>query len=573
MKTALDHRLRLLWKFGDDLPSGDGERLACVFRFMVYLLFLVYYAVYRLTTSEADWSHNYSVLVSGTAWFLLNAALLGIIRAGHYRPWMSILSLLADVGVVAALTITASSVYVLNFSSNMLTGLYWVAIALAALRRSVFLVLLAGILSGLSMAVVSVYFFFSLDISQQNLIFDGDHPIFTVTLLDQAAKSVAMVLTGWIVAHVTRQIRSTEKEYQVLFEHVPDGIVLTGKNGEIVTVNRSFSNLLDRPSDGLVGQSVETLFRQNLQSGRENVLCREDAGEIPVAVTGAVFQPHGDETRRIFSVRNMSQQKDLEHQLVQIQKMEALGQLSQGLAHDFNNLLGGILGASSLIATRLSRTPGSAVAPRLSSHLQVITECGENARDILKRLLGFSRSSYRQMVAVDLGSLLDDVVLMARKTFGPAYTITATRRADDPAPVEADESALFQALLNLCMNAREAMPDGGPLDIALSPAGEPEPSGLADEVVLKNRSWWQIRLRDHGAGMTPETIRRSLEPFFSTKTSARRGSGLGLPIAYRIIRLHDGIMKIHSAPGEGTTVDIYLPGISLTDEDRRGERL
>ncbi|USI74730.1 PAS domain-containing protein [Sphingomonas morindae] len=278
---------------------------------------------------------------------------------------------------------------------------------------------------------------------------------------------------------------------------------------------------------------------------------RDEAG----AVIGA-FHQASDITDR------MAAQAELEaaqEALRQSQKMEAMGQLTGGVAHDFNNLLTPIIGSLDML---VRKDLGGARERRL---IDAALQSAERAKTLVQRLLAFARRQPLQPTAVDVGRLIDNLAALLRSTLGPTIQLRMVLGADLP-PAMADAHQLEMALLNLAVNARDAMPQGGMLTIAAhretvaAGAAAPVPAGR----------YLRVEVADTGAGMDEATRRRAVEPFFSTK-GVGQGTGLGLSMVHGLMAQLGGALTISSAPGTGTRIALWLP-ISPTaaaDEPRR----
>lgn len=233
-------------------------------------------------------------------------------------------------------------------------------------------------------------------------------------------------------------------------------------------------------------------------------------------------------------------------QLHEMQKMESLGQLTGGVAHDFNNLLMAIMGNLALLKKRL---PSDSPLQRL---VQGATEGAERGATLTKRMLAFARRQELRPVAVDLGQLIEGFSDMLRRSLGPAIRLEVALQPGLPA-VRVDPNQLELALLNLGLNAKDAMPEGGRLDIRAS--YEPTPEGLSE---LPPGEFVCLALADSGSGMDETTLRRATEPFFTTK-GVGKGTGLGLPMVHGLAVQSGGAMRIASRLGEGTIIRLWLP--------------
>lgn len=240
-----------------------------------------------------------------------------------------------------------------------------------------------------------------------------------------------------------------------------------------------------------------------------------------------------------------------EEALRQSQKMEAVGQLTGGIAHDFNNLLTGISGSLEMIRTRLSQGRGSDV----DRYLDAAHGAARRAASLTHRLLAFSRRQTLDPRPTSANALIAGMEELVRRTVGPSVTVD-TALATDLSATLVDPGQLENALLNLCINARDAMPDGG--RIVIETRNRLVDFRAGRERDIEPGSYVCLSVSDTGTGMTPDTIAKAFEPFFTTKPLGS-GTGLGLSMVYGFARQSGGQVRIHSAPGAGTTVTIYLP--------------
>jgi signal transduction histidine kinase len=235
-------------------------------------------------------------------------------------------------------------------------------------------------------------------------------------------------------------------------------------------------------------------------------------------------------------------------QLHEVQKLETLGQLTGGVAHDFNNLLTPIIGALDLLQHRLEITD-----PRVQRWIANALQSGERAKTLVQRLLGFARRQELQNQPVDIGALIDGMRDLIASSVGPSVELHLHDARGLP-QVFADPNQLELAILNLCVNARDAMPEGGTLSIE---AEEISVAGSA-AVKLKPGQYIRLSISDTGLGMDAETLARAVEPFFSTKEIGR-GTGLGLSMVHGLTAQLGGEFVLSSHPGAGTHADLYLP--------------
>lgn len=245
----------------------------------------------------------------------------------------------------------------------------------------------------------------------------------------------------------------------------------------------------------------------------------------------------------------------LQEQLHQAQKMEAIGQLTGGLAHDFNNLLLVISGGAESLQRLLNNVPLGEAGPRVDRAVRMITHGAERAASLTHRLLAFSRRQTLDAKLTDVSSLIAGMEDLIRRTIHPAIEVR-TCFAEQLRTVLVDQAQLEAALLNLCINARDAMPDGGRLVIEAT--NVQVDVATAKRLAINAGGYVAISVTDTGTGMAPDVLARVFEPFFTTKPIGQ-GTGLGLSMVYGFARQTGGGIEIHSALGQGTTVRILLP--------------
>jgi signal transduction histidine kinase len=248
--------------------------------------------------------------------------------------------------------------------------------------------------------------------------------------------------------------------------------------------------------------------------------------------------------------RDVSEHRSLERQLAQAEKLEAIGRLAGGIAHDFNNLVTVITGYAQLLLEELpAGTP---------EHAEVaeIARAGESARTLTQQLLAFSRPQERHPRVMDLNEAIANVRTMVERVIGADLRISF-RLAPEPLPVYLEEGQVGRIVVNLALNARDAMPSGGAITIETSSVAV-NASDLGRRFGLTTRRAARLLVADTGFGMDAATVERIFEPFFTTK-EAGRGTGLGLPTVYAVVKQAGGGIDVQSEPGQGTSFAIYLP--------------
>jgi len=364
-------------------------------------------------------------------------------------------------------------------------------------------------------------------------------------------------------------LRRSEASYRSLIEGAAYGIYRSDLPGRILEVNPALVEMLGYASEeDLLSRNLTTDIyadpgerprliaqheRQEHFRGVDVNWKRKDGAILPVRLTG---RPVLDENGRLeyFEgiVENVAERRALEEQLRQSQKMEAVGQLAGGIAHDFNNLLEVIMGYSDLL------TEGLPVGDPLRRQAEEIYKAGKRAAGLTRQLLAFSRKQVLQPRVLDLNVIVTDLQKLLRRTIGEHIEFTA-RLSPSLGRVKADPNQLEQILMNLAVNARDAMPHGGSLRVETTDIRVDEK--LAQQHTgLRPGDYVLMIVADTGSGMDLKIQARVFEPFFTTKEKGK-GTGLGLATVYGIVKQSDGYISVESAPGQGTTFRIYLPRV------------
>jgi PAS domain S-box-containing protein len=316
--------------------------------------------------------------------------------------------------------------------------------------------------------------------------------------------------------------------------------------------------------ESLAGPAFDELWAR---LGRDRAFHREAShrtragGVLPVEVAVAHLEREGDTPLAFFHVRDVSSRvaeaerhRALETQLRHAQKMEAIGTLAGGIAHDFNNVLAAILGnvEFSLQDEHLPQDVREALAD--------VQTAGGRARALVGRLSSMSRREEPRLELVDVSAVLEEVARLLRATL-PATIQLALELPRGPVPLPADGAQLHQALVNLGTNAAHAMKGGGTLSMGVAAVSLRPAEAKRRHVALRPDDYIRVHVRDTGHGMSAETKDRIFEPFFTTKPPGE-GTGLGLAVVHGIVEGHQGAIVVDSAPGQGTTFELYFPATS-----------
>jgi len=375
--------------------------------------------------------------------------------------------------------------------------------------------------------------------------------------------------------NITRQsrseeaIRDSEVRYRRLFEAAQDGIlILDADTGLITDVNPFLMELLDYSREEFIGKTLweigpfkdvaasKTAFRE-LQSQKyvryENLPLATRAGRsINVEFVSNVYRVNNKKVIQC-NIRDITRRKQdelTEQQLRQAQKMEAVGQLAGGVAHDFNNLLGVILGYCELLESRTD------LAAKSRKMIEQIRNAGISAKDLTRHLLAFSRRQVLQPVFLDLNAIVKHTGTMLGRLVGDHVTLSNVL-CHDLGAIKADPSQIEQVLMNLAVNARDAMPEGGKITLRTANVTIDQ-AYSRQHPYLKPGPYVMLSVADTGVGMDAETRSRIFEPFFSTKV-AGKGTGLGLSTVFGIIKQSAGAINVYSEPGYGSKFKIYFP--------------
>lgn len=393
---------------------------------------------------------------------------------------------------------------------------------------------------------------------------------------------------------VNRDITTRLETQMSLLELAPDAIVGIRHNGLIVLVNAQVEALFGYERKELIGQPVEILvperLRENHRTHRTGYFDdprtrpmgigldlfgrRGDGSEFPAEISLSSIQTDQG-TLAIAAIRDISERvtaardrerlqaeaerERLQNQLHQAQRLESLGQLAGGIAHDFNNLLAVVINYAAFIASDLDAATDTDGEERWRStreDVEQIRLAGGKAAHLTHQLLAFARREVVQPEVVDVNNIVSDVEQMLRRTLGEQVELNSNL-AINLHPVLIDPGQLEQILVNLAVNARDAMPDGGALRIDTANIDIDE-EYVASRPELTPGQYVRLRVSDTGAGMSPETIRRAFDPFFTTKPPGQ-GTGLGLATVYGIVKQAGGRSQIYSETNVGTTFTVLLP--------------
>ena len=362
-------------------------------------------------------------------------------------------------------------------------------------------------------------------------------------------------------------VQSSEMLFRSVWENSVDGMRLTDGNGVIIAVNKAYCDLVGMKAEELEGKPFTIVYAESenpqviLERHREHFRARAANRKIQqqitlhngqvmaLEITDSFIELHGQPLLLFSLFRDVTTQRRLEEQLRQSQKMEAIGQLAGGVAHDFNNILTVIHGHASLLLT-------SELEESASRSAQQISQAAERAAALTRQLLTFSRRQLIQPRKLDMNKIVGNMTDLLGRLLGEDVSLQLNY-CPSPAMVEADVGMMEQVLLNLAVNARDAMPKGGRLAVRISIVDLNEahvqhhPEARVGRFVCVSKT-------DTGCGIPPENLQRIFEPFFTTK-EVGKGTGLGLATVYGIVKQHQGWIEVESTVGKGTTFRFYVP--------------
>jgi two-component system, cell cycle sensor histidine kinase and response regulator CckA len=362
------------------------------------------------------------------------------------------------------------------------------------------------------------------------------------------------------------KLAQSEAYYRSLIESGFDLTAVLNPDGCVRYVSPSIERILGYRSEELLGRSVfEFIHEEDRENARERLrqavvegvhetievrFTHKDRSWRTLSAIGNGLPAETGVTGLIISARDITDRLQLESQFRQAQKMEAVGRLAGGVAHDFNNLLTVIQGHGEMLVESLEDD-----TEKRESASEIVT-AAQRAAALTRQLLAFSRRQVLEMHVLDVGEVVAETEKMLKRLIGEDVAVTVVRPAELDR-VKADPGQVTQVLLNLAVNARDAMPGGGRLNIELSNVSLEAPLGAAHEPIPAGR-YVLISISDTGSGMSSETLGHIFEPFFTTKERGK-GTGLGLATVYGIVRQSGGYVAVESAPGVGTTFRIYWP--------------
>jgi PAS domain S-box-containing protein len=364
-------------------------------------------------------------------------------------------------------------------------------------------------------------------------------------------------------------LRASEATYRTLIDNLEQSIFLKDRDLRFIAVNPPFCRSFGKSAEEIMGKDdfyispaqLAEKYRSDdrkVMQDRKRVEVEEQTllhGKLRTVQTikTPILDDKGEAVGVLGIFWDVTEQRNLEAQLRQAHKMEAVGQLAGGIAHDFNNLLTGIIGNLALV---LADLPESHPSRELLSNAET---AAVRAAELTRQLLGFSRRTPLLSRPLNLNAVLDETLRLIQRTFDPRIEVRVSCQPDLWA-IQADASQMGQVLMNLCLNARDAMPQGGVLTLRTANV-EINAAMAAKSIEGRAGRFVRLHVEDTGIGMAPEVHERIFEPFFTTKEQGK-GTGLGLAMVFGILKQHHGWIECQSELNRGTTFAIYLPAMS-----------
>jgi PAS domain S-box-containing protein len=415
--------------------------------------------------------------------------------------------------------------------------------------------------------------------------------VFQTFVLLGAITALVMLLSGTLHRSLQKTFAS-ERSYAQIFNATHDAILVADPETRvIVNANASARRVFDRAADTLVGTKIDELLGEADENGRAIVehiraavasdgrlfevglvLPSGARAELEISMQRAMV---GDRVHILTVARDIGERRAIEKTLREGEKLRVVGQLARGVAHDFNNQLTGILGSTTLLEPLV----GESVSAR--GHLDVIERSARRSAELVSQLLAFARAGKQRSDAVDCNRLVDEVEQLLRRSLDKRIDIRVRKAEPGQVTTFGDATLLQNALLNLALNARDAMPAGGELTLSLRPVAVDDDSRVGLPGDLPNGRYASLVVADTGTGIDEGILPHIFEPFFTTKET---GNGMGLAAVYGTMRSHGGAARVESRPGEGTRFELLLPladpstpveepAPSLGTAERHGPRL
>ena len=384
---------------------------------------------------------------------------------------------------------------------------------------------------------------------------------------EKEKRAAELIIANKELAFQNEEKEKRVSEYQALFNSSPDGVIVVNGSGEIINTNLQIHSLFGYTKQELIGKSIEFLIPDRFRNhqtlrrdytskpqarpmglGMQLFARRKDGTEFSVEI---VLSPIQMESNIIATVRDITEKKKLEQQFLRTQRMESVGTLASGIAHDLNNILGPII-----LALRFLRKTFS--DEQNMKMLKMLEDTAMRGADLVKQVLTFARGQEGERTPIQIRHTINDLKKFMQEAFS-SDIIIEVNVPNDLWPINADPTQIHQVLLNLAVNARDALSHGGTITISAENLTLDE-NYAAMNLDAKPGQYILVSVTDSGSGIPPEIQEKIFEPFFTTKEPGK-GTGLGLATVFSIVKSHGGFIKLYSEIGKGTNFRLYFPAI------------
>ena len=377
-------------------------------------------------------------------------------------------------------------------------------------------------------------------------------------------------------------LRESEEKYRTVLESNPDPVVVYDMEGRVIYLNPAFTRVFGWSLEEQIGKKIDDFVPEENWpetrmmidkvtvsgesfSGLETRRYTKEGNILDISISGSCYRDQeGNVAASVINLRDITKQQELQAQFLHSQKMEGIGRLAGGVAHDFNNLLMIIIGYGELVFMGLRKDDP------LRENVKEINRAAKSAASLTRQLMAFSRKQILKPRVLDFNEVVTNLKKMLGRIIGEDVELE-TALAPDLGLVEVDEGQMEQVIINLAVNAKDAMPQGGKLTLETATVYLDEEYARRHGVKLKHGPHVMLEMSDTGVGMDEETQAKIFEPFFTTKELGK-GTGLGMATVYGIIKQSGGDIWVYSEPGGGTTFKIYLPVVEgKTEPEQKGK--
>jgi PAS domain S-box-containing protein len=364
-------------------------------------------------------------------------------------------------------------------------------------------------------------------------------------------------------------LRKSEEHYRSIFEDSRDAVYITTRNGKFIDANQSALDLFGYSREEMASVNALQLYvhpgdarrfqketeKKGFLRDYEVTFRKKDGTEIDCLVNTTLRRANDGSILGYQGViRDMTEQKKLEAQLRQAQKMESIGTMAGGIAHDFNNILGAIIGYTEIADLQVPEDN------KAKESLKEVLKAGRRARDLVKQILAFSRKGEQERIPIQISPIVKEALKLLRSSLPTTIEIRQDIKSDTGI-VEADPTQIHQIMMNLCTNASHAMREnGGILEVGIRNVEVGSWDSESGYLDMTPGNYLRLTISDTGQGMTPEVLDRIFEPYYTTKEKGE-GTGLGLSVVHGIVKNYGGTITAYSEPGKGSTFHVYLPVI------------